>query len=259
MNNAPSRHRPSGSGSFNISVSTPAQPERLPPPRPPGPALRRPRPRPRPCRPIDLNSLCPGESVGDVEFLTGDGNFVTLPGCLTSPLWTLSCIPARVAETLRCPIHFFPGDHVQYYATPRGRIPMIRYAAVWFRLVGGVNSNENFSLMEFPVLETETHGNLGVSLIIGDAHIRRNAALYSQSQEVPLGHYVPSQHGENHGDDDMPFAFAFAFDHSFNEHEHGYEHDGIREWLTDTDASFQWDGGNGVARDSEGDQNPTTG
>jgi hypothetical protein len=92
---------------------------------------------------------------------------------------------------------------------------MHRYVVLWFRPV----TTDVFTLMVLPVLETETHGALGVSMVIGGPHL--------QNVVNPLGVPVPSfyvppppQHGENYADGVWWSAGAM-------------DHQTVEAWLTD--------------------------
>ncbi|SPQ23216.1 4fab983e-2a61-444d-b47d-694ec2a4cdc0 [Thermothielavioides terrestris] len=99
-----------------------------------------------------------------MQFLTANLNWVTLPCGFASPRWPQSFVPNWVVEALKLPIVSIPPEDVRTYLTPRGRIRSTRFAVLYVR---AVHLNTNFMLVPLPILESETHGNLGVSMIIG--------------------------------------------------------------------------------------------
>lgn len=128
-------------------------------------------------RPLNLQALRWGEIVTEVTFLTLSGYFVTYPKALMSRRWPSSFVAAGVAEVAGLQISHLPEPFA--IRAPRS-VRSTRAAMLWFELEGAP-----MACVEAMVLETETHGYLGVNLILGRPFIDRYYGAAWPPQYVP--------------------------------------------------------------------------
>ncbi|KAK3332020.1 hypothetical protein B0T19DRAFT_92500 [Cercophora scortea] len=117
--------------------------------------------RGRGLRRINLDQLAADEISTDVNLLTAEGVWVTLPGALISPHYPQCFMPARTAELLGHHPRNLTGANVETFVTPRGRIQSTRAVVLWFELQ---QLQLPRSLVPMPVLDGD---DPGVSIILG--------------------------------------------------------------------------------------------